>query len=125
MIWMLFIIPGLIAAYVVFARPVLRALPALKGFYAEADTFWEKVWALSGRSATVVWSVAVAAASTAFDYVDPLAALLGAPDFKNQVMTLLKDNPQYLGYFAMLVSAVTIAARLRSIAKTAAPSKDA
>jgi hypothetical protein len=26
-------------------------------------------------------------------------------------------NPQYLGYFAMLVSGVTIAARLRSIAK--------
>lgn len=117
MIWMLFIIPGLIAAYVIFARPVLKALPALKGFYAEADTFWEKVWALFGRSATVAWSFVVAASSVAFDYVDPLAALLGAPDFKNQVMTLLKDNPQYLGYFAMLVSGITIAARLRSIAK--------
>ncbi|MCV0384906.1 MAG: hypothetical protein K5821_00510 [Nitrobacter sp.] len=119
MIWVLFIIPGLIAAYVVFARPVLKALPALKRFYAEADTFWGKVWALFGRSATVVWSFVVAASSVAFDYVDPLAALLGAPDFKNQVMTLLKDNPQYLGYFAMLVSGVTIVARLRSIAKVA------
>lgn len=117
MIWVLFIVPGLVAAYVVFARPVLKALPALKGFYAEADTFWGKVWALSGRSATVAWSFVVAASSVAFDYVDPLAALLGAPDFKNQVMTLLKDNPQYLGYFAMLVSGITIAARLRSIAK--------
>lgn len=117
MIWSIFIIPGIIAAYVIFARPVLRALPALKAFYAEADTFWGKVWALFGRSATVVWSFAVAGASMAFDYVDPLAALLGAPDFKAQVMALLKDNPQYLGYFAMLVSGITIIARLRSIAK--------
>jgi hypothetical protein len=117
MFWFLLIIPGLVAAYVIFARPVLKALPALKSFYAEADTFWGKVWALFGRSATVAWSFIVAASSTAFNYIDPLAALLGAPDFKNQVMTLLKDNPQYLGYFAMAVSAVTIAARLRSIAK--------
>ncbi len=117
MIWFLLIIPGLIATYVIFARPVLRALPALKSFYAEADTFWGKVWAMSGRSVTVVWSIVVAGASMAFDYVDPLAALLGAPDFRSQVMSLLKDNPQYLGYFAMLVSGITIAARLRSIAK--------
>lgn len=117
MISILLIIPGLIAAYVIFARPVLKALPALKSFYTEADTLWGKVWALFGRSMTVVWSFAVAAASTAFNYVDPLAAMLGAPDFKSQVMTLLKDNPQYLGYFAMLVSGITIAARLRSIAK--------
>ena len=41
-----------------------------------------------GRSATVAWSFVVAASSMAFDYVDPLAALLSAPDFKNQVTTL-------------------------------------
>jgi len=117
MIWFLLAAPGLIFAYVIFVRPVLKALPILKSFYAEADTLWGKVWALFGRSVTVLWSFAVAAASTAFNYVDPLAALLGAPDFKNQVMTVLKDNPQYLGYFAMLVSAITIIARLRSIAK--------
>jgi hypothetical protein len=120
MSWIVFLVlvlPGLVAGYVLFLRPVLHAMPALKQFYAEADTFWGKVWALFGRSVTVAWSVIVAAASTAFNYVDPLAAMLGAPDFKAQVMTLLKDNPQYLGYFAMLVSGVTIAARLRSIAK--------
>lgn len=117
MIWFLLIIPGVTAAYVIFIRPVLKATPALARFYVEADTFWGKVWALFGRSMTVLWSLVVAGASLAFDYIDPLAALLGAPDFKNQVMTLLKDNPQYLGYFAMLVSGITIVARLRSIAK--------
>lgn len=119
MIWFLLIVPGLIAGYVIFARPVLRAMPVLAHFYTEADTFWGKVWALCGRSVTVAWSFAVATASMAFDYIDPLAAMLGAPDFKDQVMALLKNNPQYLGYFAMFVSGVTIVARLRSIAKVA------
>lgn len=116
LIWFL-ILPGLIAAYLIFLRPALKAMPALKGFYEQADGFWAKVWALCGRSTTILWSLIVAGGAKAFDSVDPLAALLGAPDFKNQVMTLLKDNPEYLGYFAMVVSGITIAARLRSIAK--------
>lgn len=115
MLYAVLTIPGLIAAYVIFVRPWLKAIPALKEFYSDADTFWGKVWALFGKSTTVVWSVLVAAAAKAFDYIDPLASLFGAPDFKDQVMTLLKDNPQYLGYFAMIVSGVTIMARLRSI----------
>src|SRR5215813_3515004 len=113
LLWFILIAPGALAAYLIFVRPWLKALPALKAFYAEADTFWQKLWAIFGRSATILWSVIVAAGAKAFDYIDPLAALLGAPDFKEQVMTLLKDNPQYLGYFAMLVSSVTIMARLR------------
>lgn len=117
MLTAILVVPGLCAAYVIFVRPWLKALPALKDFYATADGFWSKVWALLGRSTTILWSVIVAGAAKAFDYIDPLAALLGAPDFKQQVMTLLKDNPQYLGYFAMIVSGVTIAARLRSIGK--------
>lgn len=117
MLTAILVLPGLLAAYVIFVRPWLKALPALKDFYAKAEGFWAKVWALMGRSTTILWSVIVAGAAKAFDYIDPLAALLGAPDFKQQVMTLLKDNPQYLGYFAMIVSGVTIAARLRSIGK--------
>lgn len=117
MLTTILVLPGLLAAYVIFVRPWLKALPALKTFYDEADTFWKKVWAIFGKSTTIVWSVVVAAAAKLFDYIDPLANLLGAPDFKNQVMTLLKDNPQYIGYFAMVVSGVTIAARLRNIAK--------
>jgi hypothetical protein len=42
--------------YFMFLRPVLHAIPALKGFYAEANTFWGKVWALTGRSVTVLWA---------------------------------------------------------------------
>ncbi len=117
MFYWLLILPGALAAYLIFVRPWLKAMPALKGFYAGADTFWQRVWAIFGRSTTIVWSAVIAVGAQAFDYIDPLANLLGAPDFKNQVMTLLKDNPQYLGYFAMLVSGVTIAARLRSIGK--------
>lgn len=117
MIWLLLIVPGVIAAYLIFIRPILKALPAFKRFYVEADTVWGKVWALFGRSVTVAWSVFVAVAASAFDYIDPVATALGSPDFKEQVASLLKNNPQYIGYFAMFVSAVTIVARLRSIAK--------
>lgn len=119
MLYAILIIPGLIAAYIIFVWPWIKALPALKEFYAEADSFRAKVWALVGRSTTVVWSILVAAVANAFSYIDPLATLLGAPDFRDQVMTLIKNNPQYLGYFAMLVSGVTIAARLRAIIKMA------
>lgn len=117
MLTAILVLPGLLAAYVIFVRPWLHALPAIKDFYAKADTFWGKVWAIFGKSTTIVWSVIVAVAAKLFDYIDPLATLLGAPDFKEQVLTLFKDHPEYIGYFAMVVSGVTIAARLRSIAK--------
>ena len=56
LLWLVLIIPGLIVAYVLFVRPVLKALPALKAFYAQADGFWAKVSALGGHSATIAWS---------------------------------------------------------------------
>ncbi|ODM82206.1 hypothetical protein A6X20_17295 [Bradyrhizobium elkanii] len=54
---------------------------------------------------------------TVFQWLDPIAAALGDPDLKAQVMEALKDNPQYLAYVLMGISAITIAARLRSVGK--------
>jgi len=54
---LLLIAPGLVVAYVVFIRPVLRAMLGLKTFYAEADSFWAKVWALCGKSVTIGWAI--------------------------------------------------------------------
>ena len=48
--------PGLVAAYFIFLRPVLKAIPTFKEFYAKADGFWAKVKALAGNSLTVAWS---------------------------------------------------------------------
>ena len=116
MIWIL-ILPGLIAAYFIFLRPVLKAIPALKGFYVEADGFWAKVKALAGNSLTVAWSYFMIVVGFVMQWTDPLASALGDPGFKAQVTETLQANPKILGYVLMGISAVTLAARLRSIAK--------
>jgi hypothetical protein len=109
MVWLL-ILPGLIAAYFLFFRSILKAIPALKGFYSEADGFWAKVWAVCGNSVTMLWGYFLAAAGA-------LSAALGDPAIMAQIGGALKDHPEYLGYVLMGVSAVTIATRLRSIGK--------
>lgn len=114
--WIL-IAPGLVAAYVLFVRPWLRALPAFKSFYAEADTVWQKVWAVCGKSVTMAWSYALAALGAIWSQIDTIATTFGDPNFKQQVTELIGADPKAIGYFAMVVSAVTIAARLRSLTK--------
>lgn len=114
---LIFILPGLVVGYFFFLRPVLRAIPALKNFYAEADGFWAKAWAISGKSITMVWSYFLMGAGALLDQLDNISSTLGDPNFKQQVSDFLHSDPKVLGYFAMVVSAVTIAARLRSIAK--------
>jgi hypothetical protein len=112
------IIPGLACAYFFWVRPVLEAVPALKKFYAEADGFWNKVWALCGKSATLAWSYILAGIGMAMQMLDPVASTLGDPNLSAQITSTLQSDPKILGYFAIAVSAITIAARLRSI-KTA------
>lgn len=120
MTWTVFIaatLPGLIVGYALFLRPVLRAIPALKEFYTEADGFWEKVWAVCGKSATLAWSYAIQALGWLLQWVDPLASMVGDPDLRQQITDTLGANPKILGYVLMGISAITIAARLRSITK--------
>lgn len=114
---LILILPGLLAAYLMFLRPRLKAYPAFAQFYAEADGFWAKVWAICGKSLTMAWSYILMAVGAVFDQIDNIATTLGDPNFKQQVTTLIGSDPKVIGYFAMVVSAVTIATRLRSIAK--------
>lgn len=118
-IYALLVLPGAIVAYVLFLRPVLRAIPALRQFYADADGFWQKAWALCGRSITVVWGLALQMLGQALQWVDPIASALGDPDLRQQITETLGANPKALGYVLMAISAVTIVARLRGIAKAA------
>ena len=119
MMWLIAILPGLIVGYALFLRPVLRALPQLKDFYAEADGFWGKVWALCGKSVTIVWAFFLQAVSWLLQWIDPIANMVGDPDLRMQITETLGANPKLLGYVLMVISAVTIAARLRSFAKDA------
>ena len=116
MFWLL-TIPGLVVAYALFLRPVLKALPTLKAFYAQADGFWAKVWVVCGRSVTNLWAALLGAIGVAWQYLDPLAAALGQPDLKQQILDMVKDHPSITGYVLTAIGAITLAARLRSIGK--------
>jgi hypothetical protein len=116
-LWFILIAPGLFAAYFMFVRPVLKAIPAFKNFYAEAETIEQKFWAICGKSLTMAWSYFLGVAGGILNQIDSIAATLGDPNFKEQFIRLVNADPKALGYFMMAVSAVTIAARLRSIAK--------
>jgi hypothetical protein len=120
MICIIAILPGVIVGYVLFLRPVLHAIPAFKAFYDEVDGFWQKVWAVCGKSATLAWSYVVQVIGWALQWIDPIAAALGDPDLRQQITETLGSNPKILGYVLMGISAITIAARLRSIAKAGA-----
>lgn len=117
MIWLALIAPGAIVAYWLFVRPFLRAMPQLKTFYERADGFWEKVWALCGNSLTIAWMYVVQLIGQALQWIDPIASMFGDPDLRAQVTETLGANPKALGYVLMLISALTIIARLRSFAK--------
>lgn len=119
MIYSFLILPGLVAVYVMFLRHILSGVPALSKFYAEANGFWAKAWALCGKSITMGWSYFLMAIGALLNNLDGIATTMGDPHFKQQVADFLHSDPVYLGYFAMAVSGVTIAARLRSIVKPA------
>jgi hypothetical protein len=110
-------VPGLVVGYVLFLRPVLRALPQFKAFYAQADGFWQTVWALCGKSTTLAVSAGVQVVGMALQMIDPVASLLGDPDLKQTIADALQTNPKVLGWVMMFISAITIAARLRGLAK--------
>jgi|tagenome__1003787_1003787.scaffolds.fasta_scaffold20353896_2 hypothetical protein len=119
MLALVFIVPGLIMGYALVLRPLLRKVPALQASYAEADGFWAKVWAYCGKSVTVTWGYLLGGIGSAMAMLDPLANAVGDPDLKDKVAALLQSNPQVLGYLTIGISVITIAARLRSIAKGA------
>ncbi|PAY04795.1 hypothetical protein CK489_35555 [Bradyrhizobium sp. UFLA03-84] len=118
MLWLFLTVPGLLCAYFIVMRPILHAIPILKSFYIEANTFWGKAWALTGRSVTVIWGLFLTGIGTVFQCLDPIASALGDPDLKAQVIEALKNNPQYLAYTMIGISTITIVARLRSMGKS-------
>lgn len=114
-IWLLLIIPGLICAYFFFLRPVLAAVPKFKQFYIDADGFWMKMSALGGHSASIAWGYFLMLVGLIGQAVEPVANMLGDPGFKDQLTQTFAADPKILGYILMGISAVTIAARLRSM----------
>jgi hypothetical protein len=94
---------------------MLHAMPAFKQFYAEADGFWQKVWALCGKSVTLAFAYVIQALSWLLQWIDPIASMVGDPDLRQQITENLGSNPKLLGYVLMGISFITIAARVRSL----------
>lgn len=120
MLWLLLIVPGLLAAYFLFLRSILHKIPVLQKFYTEADGFWSKVWALTGKSLTMVWGYLLTAIGAGLELLDKIGPAIGDPnlDLKTQVTGALQNNPALLGYALMGISVITILARVRSIGKS-------
>jgi hypothetical protein len=115
----LLVISAFVAVYVFLIRPYLKSIPVVAAFYAEADGFLGKVWALVHRSATVAWSYTLLLGGTVFNQLDNIATALGDPDLKTQVSTFFSADTKAIGWFLMGTALVTLAARLRSIVKVA------
>jgi len=113
--WLALLGPVAIVVYVLFMRPLLAA--HFKTLYADADGFWQKVWALCGKSTTLAVSYGVQAVGWAFQAIDPVAELLNDPDLKQTISDTLQANPTTLGRVMSLISIVIIAARVRSLFK--------
>jgi len=110
-------VPGLIAGYALLLRPLLHRIPVFQKFYAEADTFWSKVWAVCGKSATILWSYVLGGIGSSFALLDKVGPAVGDADLKDKVTQALQSNPKILGYILAGISAVTIAVRVRSLLK--------
>lgn len=119
MLFAFLITPGLIVLYALVLRPLLRRIPAFAAFYAQADGFWAKVWAMCGNSLTVLWGYVLGGIGAAFSVADHVAAAAGDPNLnlKQQVTDALSNNPQWLGYAVTAISVLTIIARVRSIGR--------
>lgn len=106
-----------IVGYVLALRPILRRIPDFQEFYAEADGFWQKVWAYCGKSATVAWSYVLGGIGLALPLLDKVGPLLGDPDLNLQqkIIGLFKDNPQAAGWVLFAFGLITLITRLRSL----------
>ncbi len=82
MFWLLLTAFTPVLAYILVVRPILKAVPAPKAFYTEADTFWQKAKALCWNSLTVAWSYVIAAVGVVLQQLDTIAGVFGDPDLK-------------------------------------------
>ena len=117
LLWAILIVPGLVFAYVAILRPLLGRIPAFQKFYAAANGFWQKVWAICGNSLVIAGHYIFGGLSAGLVLLDSIGSLIGDPDLKEQVQNLFQSNPKVLGYVMMAISLITILFRIRSIIK--------
>lgn len=115
--WIVLVIPGAIVFFYLYVRPMLKSIPLFQRFYEEADGFWSTVWALIGKSVTILWALFLQALGVMFQYLEPIASAFGDPDLRMQISDAMQTNPEVLGKILMGISFITVAARLQGLAK--------
>lgn len=114
----LIVAPVAVVVYICFVRPWARSLPIVRGYYEQADGFWQKVWALCGKSWTMLAGFVAQALGVVLQLLDPVATLLGDPDLKQTITDALNASPKTLGVVLSVISAIVLIARVRSLFKT-------
>lgn len=94
-----------IAAYVAYV--------IVSSYLASSGTVRERLLATSQNSATILWSKFVMLLGFATAGMDFVADLLGMPEVKDMIQSVMK--PQYVAVFVVAVAAITILARKRTM----------
>ncbi len=97
----------------------VAALPQLKAFYAEADTFWQKASALAWHKASVAWSYLLFVLGWLVNQIDRLASLAGDPDFREQIANVLGADPKLLSYIMIGISLLVFVNRMKAMSGSA------
>lgn len=75
----------------------------------------DKIWTACARSVTIAWSYVLAAIGALLNAIDAgLGDAIGDPALKQQVSDAFKGDPAILGKILVIISVITIMARVRS-----------
>lgn len=85
----------------------------VSSYLASTGTVWERLLAASQNSATILWSKFVMLIGFATAGMDYVADLLGMPEVKDTIQSVMK--PQYVALFVVGAAALTIMARKRTM----------
>ncbi len=79
---------------------------------------WTRIKACCLNSLTVAWSYCLALAGSVMQAVDTIADALGDPALRDQISSAIGDA-RTVGRILLVISVLTILARLRSLRKAA------
>lgn len=77
--------------------------------------FLSGLWSSCLKSLTIAWSYVLAAVGAAMNWLDQIAAMINDSSFAQQVSNLLGTDPKTIGKWLMVVAAVNIVTRVRSM----------
>lgn len=87
----------------------------LSASWATITAPFRALWLAGFKSLTMLWGYVLGGIGYAAAHLDDVGVLLGDPDLKQQIIDLLKDRPEILGYVIGAITAITIITRVRGL----------